>query len=127
MATIGDVLAEVDELMPHNYDDSMLVKWLSNLELKIVNELFRTHKLAEDEAYLLEFEGYDDEDSGSELLVKEPYSELYRYYLMAKICFANQETDRYTNEMLMFNAAYQEFANYWNQTHMPLSKPLAFF
>ncbi len=122
--TINELLTEIDEVMPHQYDDALLIKWLSNLEGKIVLEVFATHEVLEDEPNPSDFHGYTDSDIGAELLVKEPFTDLYRFYLMSQICFANQEVDRYTNEMIMFNASYNSFTSYWNSTHKPLATPL---
>lgn len=53
----------------------------------------------------------------TELLVPDPYTDLYKYYLFSMIDFTNEEMDRYTNSMLMFNTSWQEFVNYWYRTH----------
>lgn len=113
MATINDIISEVDELKPNQYDDELKIKWLSNLEGRIVDSVFKTHELEEE----IEFEGYTD--VSEELLVEAPYDELYKYYLMAMIDFNNSETDRYSNTSAMFNASYQAFANHYNKTHTP--------
>lgn len=122
MATINDVLTEVDELKPNQYDDWLKIKWLSNLELRVVNEVFNTHEDTQ-----VVFDGFTDADIDTELLVPEPYSELYKYYLFSMIDFNNQETDRYVNSTTMFNASYRDFVDYFNRTHKPLSKPLKLF
>lgn len=127
MATINDILTEIDEVMPHQYDDALMIKWLSNLEYEIINGIIKTHEILEGERNPAEFNGYTDADISTTLWVKEPYTDVYKYYLMSMICFANQEVDRYTNEMIMYNTAYGKFANYWNSTHKPLAKPLNLF
>ena len=53
----------------------------------------------------------------TELLAPDPYTDLYKYYLFSMIDFTNEEMDRYTNSMLMFNNSWQEFVNYWYRTH----------
>lgn len=116
--TIDEVLAEIEEVKPHQYDNSLLIRWLGQLEGKIVTEIINTH-----EGEPVTFNGFTESDAAEELIVPNEYADLYKYYLYAMIDFANGETDRYTNSMIMFNSAYQEYANYYNRTHMPISRP----
>ena len=116
--TINDVLAEIDEVKPSQYDASLLIKWISKIEGQIVNEIINTH-----EGGMMEFNGYTENDSAETLIVPDAYADLYKYYLYAMIDYANGETDRYANSMIMFNSAYQDFAAYYNRNHMPISRP----
>lgn len=118
MATLNDIITEVDELKPNNYGEGVKVGWLSNLEYRIVHEIFDTHRYNEGETEV-EFNGYTEDDLSAEMLVKEPYSELYKSYLCAMIDFNNGETDRYQNSMIMFNSNFAAFSAYYNRTHMP--------
>lgn len=122
MATLNDIITEVDEIKPNQYDDDLKIMWLSNLDLRIKEDLYKTHHLSEDEQTMIEsFIGYTQYDMSATLLAPEPYSELYRYYLMAQIDLYNNESDRYANSMIMFNNAYQEYSNHFNRDHTPLS------
>ena len=40
--TIDEVLAEIEEVKPHQYDNSLLIRWLGQLEGKIVTEIENT-------------------------------------------------------------------------------------
>jgi hypothetical protein len=122
MATISQILAKVDELKPHQYEDAVMIGWLGSLEQKILDEVILTHELPEGEEP--EFNGYTDDDMGTELLVPDPYSELYIYYLFAMIDFHNGETERYGNSMIMYNNAFSSFFNHYNRTHKPISAPV---
>lgn len=126
MATINDILTELDAVKPNQYDDDLKITWLSKLERMIVNDVILTHKLLEDEEYP-EFNGYTENDMSAELIVPDPYSELYTLYLMAQIDFYNNETDRYADSMIMFNNSYRDFTRYFNRTHLPLPSPLKLF
>ena len=131
--TINELLTEVDELKPNQYEDALKIGWISNLDHRIVKEVILTHELPamvetdEDGNEVIKefsFNGYTEDDMGTELIVREPYSELYKFYLFAMIDFYNGETDRYTNSMIMFNNAFSSFANDYNRTHMPLGEHL---
>lgn len=120
---VDELLAKVMELKPNQYEYNILIDWLSALEGKIVKEIFETHEQEEP----VEFHGYTESDMNAELLVIDPYADLYKYYLFAMIDFNNGETDRYANSMIMFNNAYAEYRAWYNRTHMPLYKPLRVF
>lgn len=119
---IEEVLAYVDETKPHQYDDRTLIAWLNNLEGRIVKEVIETHESEE----TIEFNGYTEDDMSKELLVPEPYTDLYAYYLFAMIDFHNGEFDRYTDSRIMFNNALSEFKRWYNRNHMPVSGALRF-
>lgn len=118
MATINDILTEVDELKPNVYDDLQKIKWLNTLEKKIIKDVINTHETE------FEFEEHNSDDVNDELIVAEPYAEIYTYYLFAMIDFHNNEMDRYQGTMAMFNSSYQDFVNHFNRNNKPLSFPL---
>lgn len=120
--TLGEIIAEVDELKPNTYDDTIKVRWLSELDGRIYHEVICTHEADEDQE---EYKGHSE--VSEDLLVKDPYTDIYRHYLYAMIDYTNGETDRYQNSMLMFNNAYQTFCNYYNRTFKPIAKPLILF
>ena len=65
---------------------------------------------------------YDIKEPDAVLLVPEPYSMLYLYYLTAQIDFLNGELARYNNSMVMYNTALSTYADYVNRTRMPLQR-----
>lgn len=115
---IRQVITDVDNDKPNQYQYEKKIEWLNSLETMIYKEIILTHEGNEN----IKFSGYTDgTDGDTVLIVPEPYSKLYKEYLEAQIDYKNQEIDRYNNSMAMFNFSYQEFANYWNRTHMPIS------
>jgi hypothetical protein len=58
-------------------------------------------------------------DQGQALLIPPPYDDVYIKWLGAQIDYHNAEFDRYNNGMVMFNAGYQSFVDFFNRTHMP--------
>lgn len=55
----------------------------------------------------------------TELLVPEPYAQLYFYYLQSKIHLALGETGRYQNMAVLYENAYGDYAKEYHRTHMP--------
>ena len=69
------------------------------------------------------FTGYnEDTDPQTELLVPAPYDEVYLRWMEAQIDYHNGEYDKYNNAIIMFNAAFEAYAAYYNQHHMPVSR-----
>lgn len=115
--TLNEIITMVGELKPNQFEDNVLIGWLNAVEGKLITEVFSMRE--EDERIAaLNYKKYDEKtDMDTELLVQDPYTDLYKYYLFSMIDFTNEEMDRYTNSMLMFNTSWQEFVNYWYRTH----------
>lgn len=121
--TINEVITQVQTLKPHDIPDEILVRWLSVLEGKIIDEIILTHELAE----RIEFNGYTINDMDTELIVPNTYADVYIYYLEAMIDQTHNEGARFNSSMQMFNSAWQDYANYYNRNNKPLGSPFKFF
>ena len=121
--TINEAIAQVQELKPNQIPEEIMVRWLSVLEGKIIDEIILTHELSE----RIEFTGYTIDDMNSELMVPDTYADVYIYYLEAMIDQTNNEGARYASSMQMFNSAWQDYANYYNRNNRPIGHPLKFF
>lgn len=121
--TINEVITQVQTLKPHDIPDEILVRWLSVLEGKIIDEIILTHELAE----RTEFNGYTINDMDTELIVPNTYADVYIYYLEAMIDQTHNEGARFNSSMQMFNSAWQDYANYYNRNNKPLGSPFKFF
>ena len=64
----------------------------------------------------------EDTDPGQELLAPDPYSKIYKYWLMSKIDEQNLEMDKFNNDNAMFATAYMELQDWWNRTYMPIQR-----
>lgn len=130
--TVQEILAKVDEIKPNTFDENLKITWLSELEGRIFNDVILTHVhdlVDDEEGNMIEptFAGFDETSENEELLVPNTYCDLYRNYVFAQMDFANGETDRYNNSMIMFNNSYNDFCNWYNRTHKPIQKPLKLF
>ncbi len=112
-----DIIDRVDLLEPNQYSPEQKLHWLSTLDGKLFEELCRPRgdKAPAPGGYV----------SGQEqLLIPPPYGEdIYYNYLQAMIAAENSETQRYNRRMTMFNSLLQEFLNWYNRSHAPVSRP----
>ena len=122
--TIIEAINRIDSLKPNNYTQEEKVRWLSNLDGIIKKEIIDIHEGAEN----VVFNGYDaDTPLDTVLLVPNPYDDIYIKWLEAQIDYANADTKRYTNSMIMYNTSYSAFERFYNRTNMPKGKTFKYF
>ncbi len=122
--TISEAISRTNEVKPNAYSEPQKILWLSELDGMIKTEIIDTHHDGEG----VPFFGYDiNTDITTELLAPAPYDVLYLRYLEMKIDYYNGEYGKYNNSMVMFNAAYSAFENYYNRKHMPISRGKRFY
>ena len=112
--TAMELIERVDLLEPNDYGPEQKLQWLSTLDGKAYHEVIEPRSPA---TVLPAYEnGYE------ELLIDAPFAlDIYYYYLQAMIAAENSETQRYNKRMVMFNAAYKEWSDWFNRTHLPKS------
>ena len=117
--TINKAITIANEMKPNMMSDAVKILFLNEIEGKVHAEILMTHAHTEEEETPPE---YDTEtDPGTELLVPAPYDMLYVYWIMAQIDLLNQEMDKYNNDRTLFEDAWNNFGDYWNREHMPLT------
>ena len=113
---IKEAISQLHELKPNQYSDETLLGWLSELDGQIYKDVLKNSEDAPSPPSL----PYEAErDMDVELLATFPHDGMYISYLMMRIDFQNGEYTRYNNAMVMYNIAYQAFADAWTRNHMP--------
>lgn len=93
--TAGQVLAQVDGLLPNAYTREEKLRWIAQAEASLVREVFCPTGEAAEVAEKLE------EDSV--LRAEAPYDELYSLYVQGQIHYANGDATRCSNAMSLWN------------------------
>ena len=114
MATIKQIIDRVDELRPNQYSEVMKLAWLSELEGKIAADVML---MGIEEIRSIEY-SYP-ESLKVEPLVSYPHQEVYMYWLMAQIDFANGEYNKYQNSMEMYNQHLSNYVRWFANTYEP--------
>lgn len=95
--------------------DEMKIRWLSELDGIIYNDVILTHEV--------EANGFSEyTDTTQELIAKAPYDVLYVYWLMAQIDLKASELNKYNNSLALFNVALRDYKAWFNRNHMPKQK-----
>lgn len=116
--TIDQAIKLADTLKPNGYPKDMKVLWLSKLDGQIFAEVLASHEDCPFDA----FRGYEEADGGTQLLVPYPFAEdIYKHFLHAQIDKENGEMTKYNQNITLYTAAFQSYANYYNRTHRPKS------
>lgn len=115
---VKEAIAEADALKPNVITPSQKIKWLSRLDLRVKQSVLDTHLYNEGETEPT-FTGYTDDSMETELLVPEPYAEMYIHWLSAQIDFANIEYEGFNAANAMFESVFGDYRNAYNRDHMP--------
>ena len=116
---IRQAIEELRSLKPNQYSDETLLRWLSELDGQIYEEIMKN---AEDAPPPPQLPYRMDASLERELLAPFPHEGLYISYMSMQVDYHNGETNRYNNGMVMFNMAYQMLENAWIRNHMPKQK-----
>lgn len=119
--TIQEALDITDEMKPNMMSRWLKIKYLTEIEQLIYEEIVQKHYPKQDEPAQTEKPVYTgDSDQGTVLIIPDPYSMVYVYWLMSKIDIQNQEDGRYNVDRAHFENAYQTMSDWYNRTHMPI-------
>ena len=114
---IKQAIDRADELAPNGFSEEQKRKWLSTLDHNIFEKVIKTHEGADD----VEFHDYDlTTDEATELFVPAPFDDIYLYWLWWHYDLVNKEINSYNNNVALYDNLYDEYAAWYNRTHMPL-------
>ena len=117
--TISEAIALADSVEENRFPTATKVEWLSLLDGRIYNEVILAHEDSDEITY----EPYTAEDAETtDLLVPDPYSDFYPWYLQSRIQLSNGDTARYNQSIIMYNVAFQAWQDAYNREHMPVQK-----
>lgn len=121
--TIMEAISRVNDRKHNTVGQEEKLAWLSQVDMSIKRQIIDTHEGGEGTV----FDGYSsDTDLETQLLVPQPFDIIYLHWLEAQIDYRNGEPDRYNASIMLYNAAWENFENYYNRTHMPLKRGCRF-
>lgn len=115
--TLREAIESVDSLKPNQYTTAQKVSWLSQCDSAIHSNIVMTHVLPAGANDV--FVPYSETEMDRELIAPSPYDILYRHYLESRIDLYNKENINYNNTNLLYTTAYNAFAGWYTQHHMP--------
>lgn len=116
--TIQEALDIVDEMKPNMMSRKLKIKYLSEIEGLIHQEIVLRHEHGETEEIRRNYT--ENTDPGTVLIVPEPYASVYTTYIITQIDRQNQEDERYNIDRMYFENAYDTMSDWWTRNHMPV-------
>lgn len=113
--TLNELIEQVTVLRGQQYATETIVSWINEIEGEIIDEVVNRAEGNNVEFKPLRYET----DSEKELTLPARFQDIYTNYILSKIDFNNQETERYNNDVVMFNSAYAEYAAWYRRNHVP--------
>ena len=110
MATLQQALTRIDAICPNAWDETAKLLWLNECE-----NMIQTRILGTAPEQCITYGA--DTDRSTKLLVPAPFDRLYVYYVIAMCDYAAHETAHYTDSMMLFNAALDEYAKWYQRTN----------
>lgn len=119
--TLMELILKVDKLAPNDIEYDIKRSWVYSVYWQVIREIFEDSEGSKD---LSEYESNAESNGavkylkiGTDLLVDEPYDELYVHYMMAQINLSYDETDKYNKYMILYRDAFDEFAKSYRRKH----------
>lgn len=125
MMTIGQCIAQADQLRANSVSEQEKIRWLFDLDMQLRHEFFPRYEREDQDGEELDRAPREDADVETlrdyKLSVSGPYQELYVFYLASRVDFAMEEMETYSFDNAMFQQAMDDFRKDYNRTHMPKS------
>lgn len=141
--TVAGIIEQYNNERPNQVDDSTKLNWLKKLEKMIINEVIISHEhdLEDNSKLTLTVSGstlhitnagslthhIDSFDMDSDLLVPEPYDDLYIYFLDQRIALQNNDKTRFNTATTMYNNALLQYQQYFNRTYPTIRRQKRLF
>jgi hypothetical protein len=120
--TLEQAINTLDARQANTFGRPEKIGWLSQVDMLIWKELMLPHGKSGS------FSGYTtDTDPGQELLVPQPWEELYLHYMQAQMDYCNGEMTRYANAAAMYNSLLAGFKNHYNRANVPRGQTWRYF
>lgn len=113
--TVGELIERTIMLRGRQYDENVMVGWLNEIEGQVVDDVVNRAEGYETEYRTLSYA----QDTERQLTIPDRFQDVYINYMLSKIDYHNQETERYNNDVVMYNSAYDAYAAWFRRNNMP--------
>lgn len=118
--TAASIIEQYNSERPNSVDTDQKLSLLLKCEKTVADVIIRRHKGGPtDEDLDLHLNIFD---LNSDMLVPEPYDDLYIYYLDQRIALNQNDTRRYNAAATLYNNAFLAYQQKYNREHLPISE-----
>lgn len=118
--TLQQALDIADEMKPNMMSRQTKIHFLTVIEQLIHQEVIMKHEHTAEQETLPEYT--EETLPGTELLIPDPYSDVYWRYIIKEIDNQNQEDTRFNIDNVRFENAYLTMCDWYNRTVMPIMR-----
>lgn len=118
--TAAGMIEQYNVERPNGVEDSVKLDFLRKCESNLIENVILLYDPKEDDPTPEDWKEYlDTFNMDSELILEEPYNDIYVWYLDQRIAFNNNDTKRYNASARMFDNAFLAFKQKYNREHFP--------
>ena len=114
---LREAIAMFDRSRPNQLDTEQKVRWISQIDHMVQDQILRHYGGTQP------FSGYTAQSEDPELLIPAPYDDCYQRYLEAMSAQENAEWQEYNMAISAFQARFQDYADFYIRTHLPIQQP----
>ena len=115
--TIIEAITNTDNLKRNSYSQKEKIAWLNKLDGMVKRLGLDTHDGGDSAA----FTGYTEHTPlSTELLIPEPFTDVYQRWMEAQIDLANGEYGKYNASITLFDEAWEAYTNDYHRKHKPI-------
>ena len=119
--TAAGMIEQFNTERPNSVEDSTKCEWLRKCEANLIDSVILLRTIGEGERTAEEWQEYlDTFNYDSELILKEPYDDLYIYFLDARMSLNNNDKVRYNQASTLYNNALLTWKQKYNREHLPI-------
>lgn len=120
--TLNNIMSKVNDIRANSYDNRTKIDFINEVESDIAKNIINRSMIGKEYVFKPYEDGVDDD---KELLVPDNHSDVYLFYIFAKMSYFDEETARYNNDMIMFNNAYERFASEYRRNNIPINQNIS--
>ena len=118
--TVAGMIEQYNMERPNSVEDSVKRDFLKKCEANILDSVILLYKPQVGERTFEEWVDWlDNFNYDTELILKEPYDDVYLYWLDQRICLNNNDKARYNVASRLFDNIFLSFKQKYNREHYP--------
>lgn len=118
--TAAEIIQKYDDSRVNQISGDQKLKWLKAMDQMLMAETVLTHELPE-KLQDVDLDTYFDSwGMNSQMLIDEPWDELYIHYLDNKAAWMQNDSKRYNSTTVLYDNFLLSYKGWYNRNYRPL-------
>lgn len=118
--TVAGMIDQYNLERPNSIEDTVKMEFLRKCEANLINNVILLYEPGVGERTEEEWQEHlDSFDYDTQLILGEPFDDIYIYYLDQRIALNNNDTKRYNIATRLFDNMFLAFKQKYNKEHFP--------